>query len=132
MRPGPSNKTSSIDVPALVVTLVVMGIVAFVGVATFGKIASIPESELREAVRETETVCGLGCGGTPIFNNILGVALVIVILAVVVAYLHGLPATSESDNAVEQAKTLYVEGEIDILELEDRLDDEIDEDDLEP
>jgi len=70
-----------------------------------------------------------GCGEN--LDEMVPVLGVIAVLAFIATYIHSLPRFPDSNqDDVDDAKQLYIEGEITLLDLEERLEEDIDEDDL--
>jgi len=116
------NTGPKIDLKGVSITLVVALIVVFVGVQVA---TTVTDEQLEQMEDEeiTDTCMGVaGCGGGT--WGLIPVTGIAGVLAVIVGYLMSLRAPPDD---LQETKQLYVEGEIGILELEERLDDEIDD-----
>jgi uncharacterized membrane protein len=122
-----SEDSTNIDLKSVSITLVVALVVVFVGV----QVATTVTDEQLEQMEEeeiSETCMGVaGCGtGTWGLIPVAGIVLVLSVIMVHVISLRK-PHSKRDLDDLQDVKKLYVEGEIGILELEDRLDDEIDD-----
>lgn len=115
-----SEENTTLDLTGVSITLVVLAIVLFVGLNVADTISEEQLDEFEDQ-EDYETYCGLGCQGT---GSLIGPFIVAGILAVMVTVIGGLRSPDDPDDYAEP-KRLYIEGEIGILELEDRLDDEM-------
>lgn len=121
------SDSPSIDLKGVSITLVVALIVIFVGV----QVATTVTDEQLEQMEEEEirdTCMGVaGCGtGTWGLIPVTGIVLVLSVIMVHVISLRK-PHSQRDLDDLKETKQLYVEGEIGILELEERLDDEMDD-----
>jgi len=122
----PSN--TGIDLQSVMVTVVVMAIVLYTGLAVMQTVTDAQLEELENQEREIVAYCGLGCGMG--FWDFAGPLLITGILSLIASFLVSVPKTLSPDDDESDAKQHYVEGEISLLELEERLEDDIDEDEL--
>lgn len=120
---------TGIDVQSVMLTVIVMVIVFYTGLAVMQTVTDAQIEELENQDGEIEAYCGLGCGMG--FWDFVGPLLITGVLSFVVSFLVSVPKTLGPDDTNESdAKQLYIEGEISLLELEERLEDDINEDDL--
>ena len=120
------NTGPKIDLKGVSITLVVALVVAFVGFQVMAE--EVTQEELNKFEQQeqniTEGCMGVaGCEtGTWGHIPVAGIAGVLaIILGNVIAYVN------PPEDDLKETKQLYVEGEIGILELEERLDDEMDD-----
>jgi hypothetical protein len=106
--------------PSVLITVITLLIALFVGLTVMDTISEEQLDEFEDQ-EDYETYCGLGCQGA---GSLIGPFIVAGILAVMVTIIGGLRSPNGSDDYAD-TKRLYIEGEIGILELEDRLDDEM-------
>jgi len=120
-----------LDGPDLASVLIVVVVAALVGYTGLQVIGTVDQSDLDSANFEqqeqniTDGCMGVaGCGtGTWGLIPVAGIAGVLaIILGNVIAYVN------PPEDDLQETKRLYVEGEIGILELEERLDDEMEND----
>jgi len=122
---------TGIDLQSVMLTVIVMAIVLYTGMAVMQTVTEAQIKEIEENGEEIDTVCAgvMGCGQSP--YGLAGPLVITVILAVILTYVHSLQnSVGREPDDETKAKQQYVEGEISLLELEERLEDDIDEDDL--
>jgi len=121
------SDSPSFDLKGVLITLLVAAIVGYVGLQVFA--AEVTQDDLNKFEKSEEyttTGCmGIVCEGEDI-TGLLGVMGITGVLAVILTHLTSIRGPREQDD-LDNVKQLYVEGEIGILELEERLDDEMDE-----
>jgi hypothetical protein len=124
------SDSPSIDLKGVSITLVVALVVAFVGFQVMAE--EVTQEELNEFEQQEQNITDgcmavAGCGtGTWGLIPVTGIVLVLSVIMVHVISLRK-PHSKRDLDDLKETKQLYVEGEIGILELEERLDDEIDD-----
>jgi len=112
---------------SVMMVVIVLLITTFVG---FQVMTTITDEQLEQMEDEeiSDTCMGVaGCGEQPM--GLFAPLLITVVLAVIISFVVGIPAEPDGDDELQEVKRLYVEGDIHILELEDRLDDVMDDTD---
>jgi uncharacterized membrane protein len=123
-----SEDSPNIDLKGVSITLVVAVVVAFVGFQVMAE--EVTQEELNEFEQQEQNItegcmgvagCGTGAWG------LIPVTGIVVILSVILVQVISLrkPHSKRDLDDLQDVKKLYIEGEIDILELEERLDDEM-------
>jgi len=121
----------SLDLQGVGVTLLVLFIVVFVGLQVTATITDEQIEQMERQDGEITDVCMgvFGCGEN--IDEMLPVFALIVVLSFIATYIHSLPRFPDSNqDDVDDAKQLYIEGEITLLDLEERLEEDIDDEDL--
>lgn len=127
MRMGTSRPG---NIWSVIVVVVVIAIVFLVGAQVMSEISQTELQEWEQQQEQIKTTCGFCQYDLIDFVSLFG----IMGIGIALVYMMGFVSNRGTDppDGVQEAKKAYIEGEISILELEDRLDDEIDQDDLEP
>jgi len=119
----------SIDWGSAGVTLIVLAIVLFTGLQVATTITDEQIEQMEQQEEVTDVCMGVfGCGEN--LDEMVPVFAVIAVLSFAATYIVSLPRFPDGSGDVDDAKQLYIDGEITLLDLEERLEDDIDEDDL--